>query len=91
MLNKVKLALRIDDNSLDDEIKDTIEAAKADLRLSGVLESKVVETDPLMIRAIKTFCKAEFSTDDKEVIRYRESYEMLKTHMVLSSDYTIKE
>lgn len=61
ILDKIKLALRIDDDDLDEEIQDSIDAAKADLKLSGILESKIVETDPLIIRAIKTFCKCEFS------------------------------
>lgn len=91
MLEKIKLALRIDDDSLDEEIQDTIDAAKADLKLSGVLESKIVETDPLILRAIKTFCKHEFSTDDKEADRYKESYEMIKVHLSLSIDYTVSE
>ena len=36
MLEKVKLALRIKSNSLDLEIQDLIESAKADLNISGV-------------------------------------------------------
>lgn len=88
MLEKVKLALRIDDDSLDEEIQDAIDAAIADLRLSGVLENKLEETDPLIIRAVKTFCKYEFSTDDKESERYKNAYEMIKIHLTLSTDYT---
>lgn len=88
MLEKIKLALRIDDDSLDQEIQDTIDAARADLKLSGILGNKIVETDPLIIRAVKTFCKYEFCTDDKEADRYRESYSMIKTHLSLSIEYT---
>lgn len=91
MLEKIKLALRIDDNYLDSEIQDTIDAAKADLKLSGILENKIMETDPLIIRAIKTFCKAEFSTDDKEAERYRDSYNMIKIHLSISIYYTVQE
>lgn len=90
MLEKIKLALRIDSDDLDDEIQDTIDAAKADLKLSGVLESKIIDTDSLILRAVKIYCKAEFSTDDKESIRYSNSYNMLKTHLCLSSDYTVE-
>lgn len=88
MLEKIKSALRIDDGSLDEEIQDNIDAAKADLKLSGILESKIVETDPLIIRAIKTFCKYELCTDDKEADRYNESYKNIKIHLSLSIDYT---
>jgi uncharacterized phage protein (possible DNA packaging) len=88
MLEKIKSALRIDDDSLDEEIQDNIDAAKSDLKLSGILESKILETDPLIIRAIKTFCKYELCTDDKEADRYKESYENIKIHLSLSIDYT---
>lgn len=87
MLDKVKLVLRIDDTVLDEDIQDTINAAMADLKLCGVLESKIVETDTLILRAVKTFCKAEYSSDDKEAARYRESYEMLRNHLSMSVDY----
>lgn len=89
MLDKVKLALRIDSNDLDEDLMDTIEAAKADLALSGVLTNKIIDTDSLIIRAIKVYCKAEYSTDDKEARRYKESYDMLKNHLCLSIDYTV--
>lgn len=88
MLEKIKLALRIDDDSLDEEIQDSINAAIADLKLSGVLENKLDETDPLIIRAVKTFCKYEFCTDDKESERYKNAYDMIKVHLTLSIDYT---
>jgi len=87
LLEKIKLALRVDDDSLDEDIQDTIDAAVSDLKLSGIIESKIVETDPLIIRAVKTFCKAEFSSDDKESTKYKESYDMLKIHLSLSIDY----
>lgn len=88
MLEKIKLALRVDSNDLDEEIQDTIDAAKADLILSGIPKNKVVETDILILRAIKIYCKAEFSTDDKESTRYTNSYNMLKIHLCLSQEYT---
>ena len=87
MLEKVKMALRFDDNNLDEEIQDSIDAAIADLKLCGVVESKIVITDPLIIRAIKTFCKSEFSSDEREANRYRYSYEMLRDHLTMSIDY----
>lgn len=90
LLGKIKLALRIDTDDLDEEIQDTIDAAKADLKLCGVLENKIVDTDPLIIRAVKTFCKYEFSSDDKESAKYRLSYEMLRDHLSLSIDYTVE-
>lgn len=87
LIDKVRTSLKIDDNSQDEDIQDTIDAAIADLKLCGVLESKIIETDPLIIRAIKTFCKSEFSTDEKEANRYREAYEMVRNHLSMSIDY----
>lgn len=91
LLEKIKLTLRIDDNTLDADIQDTIEAAKLDLKLRGVSESKIVDTDALIIRAIKTYCKAEYSSDDKEADRYNKSYEMLRDHLTMSIDYNTRE
>lgn len=91
MLEKIKLALRFDDDALDDDILDNIEAAKADMKLCGICENKIVNTDPLILRAVKTFCKAEFSTDDKESDRYRNAYEKLRDHLSLSIEYTDKK
>jgi uncharacterized phage protein (predicted DNA packaging) len=87
ILDKVKLSLKVDDTTQDTDIQDTIDAAKADLKLSGVLESKIVDTDPLIIRAVKTYCKAEYSSDDREATRFKESYNSLKAHLSLSQDY----
>ena len=90
MLDKIKLILRIDDNILDEDIQETIDAAKADLKLSGVAESKIIDTDSLILRAIKTYCKAEYSTNEKESIRYMDSYFMIRNHLTMSIDYNVE-
>lgn len=83
MLEKVKLALRIKHNALDDEINDLIESAKCDLRISGVKNISV--TDVLIIRAVITYCKAEFDNENSE--RYRQAYSSLKEHLALCGEY----
>lgn len=87
LLEKIKNALRVDGNDLDEEIQDLIDAAKADLVLSGLKESKIVDTDPLIIRAITTYCKANFGYDIPDAERYQQSYEMIKNHLSLSQEY----
>ena len=87
MIDKIKTCLRIDDNDFDQDIQDTIQAAMADLEVSGVKKEKILETDPLILRAIKIFCKAEYATDEKESIRLKESYESLKIHLTLCAEY----
>ncbi len=89
MLQDVKDALRESGDDLDTEILDLIDAAKADLILSGVHKDKVVDTDPLIKRAIIVYCKANFGYDEPKIAeRFEQSYISLKHHLTLSSEYT---
>lgn len=90
LLDDIKAALRVNDTDLDGEILDLIEAAKADLILSGVHESKVNDdTDPLIKRAITVYVKAHFGYDDPKIAeRFEQSYISLKQHLTLSAEYT---
>jgi len=88
MLQDIKDALRVNGDELDDEILDLIEAAKADLLLSGVNKDKIVDTDPLIKRAITVYCKAHFGYDDMGE-RFEQSYTSLKNHLTLSAEYTV--
>lgn len=89
MLNDVKSALRVDGDDLDVEIQDLIDAAKADLQLSGVHHEKIVDTDPLIKRAIIVYCKAHFGYEDPKLTeRFQQSYISLKHHLTLSAEYT---
>jgi uncharacterized phage protein (predicted DNA packaging) len=88
MIQDIKDALRVSGDDLDTEIQDLIDAAKADLILSGVRKDKVVDTDPLIKRAIIVYCKAHFGYDDMGE-RFAQSYESLKCHLALSTEYTV--
>lgn len=90
MLNDVKSALRFSGTSLDTEIQDLIEAAKADLSLSGVHPSKIIDTDPLIKRAVIVYCKAHFGWNNPDAERLQQSYDMLKCHLTLSQEYTVE-
>lgn len=87
MLEDVRDALRVSGTSLDTEIQDLIEAAKADLQLSGAHPSKIIDTDPLIKRAVVVYCKAHFGWDNPEADRFAQSYTMLKQHLALSAEY----
>lgn len=88
MLAKIKTLLRITNSAYDAEITDLIAAATADLVLSGVLESKATDdTDALIVRAISTYCKANFGWDNPASEKLQVSYEMLKKHLTMSRDY----
>lgn len=85
MLSKVKTALRISNAAFDEEIQDLIDAAKLDLLISGV--GVIEETDPLIKRAILTYCKANFGFDNPDSVRLQKAYDSLKVHMSLVGDY----
>lgn len=85
MLNKVKLALRITTTAFDIELNDLIDAALADLGLAGV--TTLTETDPLIIRAVTTYCRVHFGhPDDYE--RLKASYDEQKAQLMMATGYT---
>lgn len=85
LLGDVKLALRIKTTALDTEITDLIEACKLDLSISGIVV--IDETDSLIKRAIILYCKANFGLNEKDNEKYQKSYDLLKEHLALCSDY----
>lgn len=93
LLYVARLAIRANRTSLfDGEIKDLISAARAELTEIGILPSKVEnDKDPLIRRAIILYVKAEFGLDNPDAARYRESFDLLKRHLALASDYIEEE
>ncbi len=81
----MKTALRISHGVLDAEIQDLIDAAKLDLSISGV--TLIEDVDPLIIRAVITYCKANFGLENVDSEKYQQSYNMLKNHLALAGDY----
>lgn len=91
ILDDVKTALRISNTAFDSEITDLISAARSDLKLSGVLESKVNDdTDALIKRAIVVYCKANFGWNNPDAEKLQQSYDMLKMHLSLSQEYAVE-
>lgn len=88
MLEKIKSSLRVKSNSLNSEIQDLIYSAKLDLKISGV--TNIDEEDPLIIQAIKIYCKANFGLDNKDSEKYQKSYDMLKQHLSLCGEYNVE-
>jgi uncharacterized phage protein (predicted DNA packaging) len=84
-----RAALRINHHKFDDEISDLIAAARFDLCVLGGIKPEKVrdETDPLIKRAIDAYVKSEFGLDNGDAEKYRNSYEALKTHLMMSDDY----
>ena len=78
--------------AFDPELKDLINAARADLVLGGVLEVKAQdETDPLILRAVATYVKAEFGLDNEDSEKYRASYKEQRNGLTLSDAYIAAE
>lgn len=84
LIDSVKAALRITSNDMDDEINDLIYAAKADLGIGGV--KTVLDTDPLVIQAVKLYCKAHFGDNDSDN-KFFNAYQTLKIAMGLAGEF----
>lgn len=70
---KVKLALRISHNYLDDEISDVIMAAKQEMKRAGVSEIIVDSQLEVVETAIKTYALAYYADPEKGA-KYMESF-----------------
>lgn len=81
----VKHALRISNDSFNDEIQDLIMACKLDLSTSGI--EIIKDDDALTRRAIIVYCKAHFSSDNKDYNKLIRCYENLKIKMSILSRY----
>lgn len=85
MLDKVRLALRITSNAYDEDLQGLIEAGLADLGLAGVLSEKV--TDPLIQRAVITYCRCMFGSP-ADYDRLKRSYDEQKAQLQTATGYT---
>lgn len=89
MLEKVKLALRITTDAFDSEITDLISAACADLGIVGVT-AETDTADPLLIRAIITYCRLHFGQPD-DYDRLKASYDEQKAQLISCTGYGLPE
>lgn len=85
MLQAVKLALRITTDAFDSELNDLIGAALIDLNQAGV--SNVDTTDPMIKRAVITFCKLNFGQPD-DYDRLKKAYDEQKAQLGMATGYT---
>lgn len=85
MLEKIKLALRITTTAFDSEITDLIDAALADLGIAGVLIED--EMEPLIIRAVTTYCRANFGQPE-DYERMKAAYDEQKAQLRTATGYT---
>lgn len=85
LLQKVKTSLRISHNKLDDELTDLINAALSELNIVGITNTN--ELDPLIIRAVITYCKANFGMNNADSEKLQKAFELLRSHLSLVGDY----
>lgn len=84
LVQLIKDNLRLSTSHFDDyEIIPIIDACKKDLHMLGIQWD---DRDPLCIRALVLYAKANFGYDANSE-RFREAYQLLKSSMSVSGDY----
>lgn len=88
MLEAVKLAIPVVTDAYDEDIKQLIAAALADLAIPGIRRDMLYPgtKDPLVRRAVITYCKARFGSppDYEKLIA---AYDEQKAQMSMASGY----
>lgn len=90
LLAKIKTSLRINHSALDTDVADTISACLADLRVCGILPDVATdetELDPLVLNAVKLYCKMEYTDEPAKAARYAEGYDKLKACLMMAEGY----
>jgi hypothetical protein len=91
LLLKIKNNLRISHSALDEDLTDTVTSCLADLRVCGVktpeLDTPADSIDPLILNAIKLYCRAEFIDDTAKAAVYKERYDSLKSSLMMAEGY----
>lgn len=90
LIDDVKKALGVMGCDFDSMISDLIEAAKADLGVTNIGVDGLADTNPLLKRAIITYCRLNFSVfglpDGYD--KLKESYDEQKAQMSMATGYT---
>lgn len=84
LLEKVKKGIRRSHNKLDDDLLDDINACLADLEVCGVV---VNTSDPLIINAVKLYCRSLNTDDSAKSAEWLRRYEALKSSLMMASEY----
>ncbi len=85
LINKAKTACRLTNTWYDNEVADLVDAALRDLTLGGT--ATVTETDPLIIRAVCTYCKANLGNPEN-YDQLKRSYDEQKAQLGTATGYT---
>ena len=91
MVDKVRNALRIsvtDNQAINEELNDLIDAAKLDLGVAGVVIPSTIDT--LVTKAITTYCKMSFGLPE-DYDKLKRSYDEQKAQLSNATGYTVWE
>lgn len=86
LLEKVKMALRIKTDAFDDELNELVMAAATDLGIAGVIV-KSENPEPILSRAIITYCKMSFGLPE-DYDRLKRSYDEQKAQLSNATGFT---
>lgn len=84
-LYKIKQAIRVTHDKLDDDIQGEIDACRADLAVAGITHA--APEDPLIFNAIKLWCRASFTDDTAKAAEFLRRYEALKACLMMAEGY----
>lgn len=84
-LGKLKLALRISHDKLDEDIQSDVDACLADLTACGVIRPQI--SDPLIYNAVKLFLRSSYTDDPAKGAEYLKRYEALKSCLQMAEGY----
>lgn len=85
VLNAVKLALRITTDAFNSELNGLINAALLDMGIAGIVNDST--EDPLILRAVITYCKLNFGQPD-DYDRLKRAYDEQKAQLSMADGYT---
>ena len=86
MLEKVKLSLRVTATAFDAEIESLIASALLDIEVAGI-DSGV--SDPLVERAVITYCRLNFGSPE-DYDRLKRSYDEQKAQLQMATGYGLR-
>lgn len=86
---RLKLALRISHDKLDEDIQSDVDACLADLATCGVIHPQV--SDPLIYNAVKLFLRSSYTDDPAKSAEYLRRYEALKSCLQMAEGYGWRE
>lgn len=89
MLEAVRQGLWITTTEYDAELNRLIDSACADLGLVGITATTST-TDPLLTRAIITYCRANFGSPE-DYDRLKAAYDEQKAQLLTASGYGLEE